>query len=119
MGFAIVIASALTGLAIIRMYFSLFCGRAEARSHSALQLGLTRREAWTFGALVVALVAFGVVPRPLVDSRFAASDQILRARAARLQARDGSAGRLDATIKETSSQGFPPPRSRSVRQRQP
>ena len=82
MGFAIVATSALTGLAIIRMYFSLFCGRADARVHSALQLGLTRREAWTFGALVIALIGFGMAPRPLVDSRFAASDQILKQRAA-------------------------------------
>ena len=29
MGFAVVIASALTGLAVLRMYFSLFCGRSE------------------------------------------------------------------------------------------
>ncbi len=30
MGFAVVIASALTGLAVLRMYFSLFCGRSDA-----------------------------------------------------------------------------------------
>src|SRR5207247_10759461 len=40
MGFAVVIASALTGLAVIRMYFSLFCGRTDALLHSTLQLGL-------------------------------------------------------------------------------
>ena len=40
---------------------------------SGLQLGLTPREAWTFVALVVTLVAFGIVPRPLVDSRDSAS----------------------------------------------
>ena len=71
MGFAVVIASALTGLAVLRMYFSLFCGRSEALADSGLQLGLTRREAWTFVALVIALVGLGVAPRPLVDSRFA------------------------------------------------
>ena len=80
MGFAIVITSALTGLAVIRMYFSLFCGRPDVRTHSTLQLGLTRREAWTFGALVIVLIAFGLAPRPLVDSRFAASDAILKLR---------------------------------------
>ena len=79
MGFAVVIASALTGLAVLRMYFSLFCGRADT-AHSSLRFGLTRREAWTFLALVIALVGFGVLPRPLVDSRFAASDDILRLR---------------------------------------
>ena len=84
MGFAVVIASALTGLAVLRMYFSLFCGRSDALAHSGLRFGLTRREAWTFVALVIALVGFGVAPRPLVDSRFAASDDILRLRQVRM-----------------------------------
>jgi NADH-quinone oxidoreductase subunit M len=80
MGFAVVIASALTGLAVLRMYFSLFCGRSDPLAHSGLRLRLTRREAWTFVALVVVLVGFGVVPRPLVDSRLAAGEEILRLR---------------------------------------
>jgi NADH-quinone oxidoreductase subunit M len=82
MGFAVVVASALTGLAVLRMYFSLFCGRPDVLPDSGVRLGLTRREAWTFVALVMTLVAFGVAPRPLVDSRFAASDNILKARQA-------------------------------------
>jgi NADH-quinone oxidoreductase subunit M len=81
-GFAVVIASALTGLAVLRMYFSLFCGRSDVISHSEIRLTLTKREAWTFVALVIVLVAFGIVPRPLVDSRFAASGEILRLRQA-------------------------------------
>ena len=80
MGFAVVLASALTGLAVLRMYFSLFCGRSDPLVHSGVRFGLTRREAWTFGTLVLALLGFGIVPRPLVDSRFAASDSILRLR---------------------------------------
>jgi NADH-quinone oxidoreductase subunit M len=84
MGFAVVIASALTGLAVLRMYFSLFCGRPDAPAHSWLRLGLTRREAWTFVALVIVLIGLGVAPRPLVDSRFAASEEILRQRQARM-----------------------------------
>jgi NADH:ubiquinone oxidoreductase subunit 4 (subunit M) len=62
------------------MYFSLFCGRWEVRAHPSLRLGLTRREAWTFVALVLTLIGLGVWPRALVDSRLAASDQILRHR---------------------------------------
>ncbi|HEX2339586.1 MAG TPA: proton-conducting transporter membrane subunit [Vicinamibacterales bacterium] len=84
MGFAVVIASALTGLAVLRMYFSLFCGRSEVRAHPSLRLGLTPREAWTFVALVTALIGLGLAPRPLVDSRFDASDEILRLRQAHL-----------------------------------
>jgi NADH-quinone oxidoreductase subunit M len=84
MGFAVVVASALTGLAVLRMYFSLFCGRSEMQVHPSLRLGLRPREAWTFVALVIALVGFGLVPRPLVDSRFDASGDILRLRQGRL-----------------------------------
>jgi NADH:ubiquinone oxidoreductase subunit 4 (subunit M) len=67
------------------MYFSLFCGRSDALAHSGLSFGLTRREAWTFVALVIALVGFGIVPRPLVDSQFAASHDILRLREVRMR----------------------------------
>ena len=80
MGFAVVVASALTGLAVLRMYFSLFCGRSDVRAHASLRLGLRPREAWTFMALVITLIGLGLAPRPLVDSRFAASDEILRQR---------------------------------------
>ena len=93
MGFAVVLASALTGLAVLRMYFSLFCGRAEPSAHTRLPLGLTRREAWTFVALVVILVGLGLAPRPLVDSRLAASDEILRQRRVRLL--DGQRGAVE------------------------
>jgi NADH:ubiquinone oxidoreductase subunit 4 (subunit M) len=74
------VASALTGLAVLRMYFSLFCGRSEPRAHPGLRLGLTRREAWTFVALVLVLIGLGIWPRALVDSRLTASEQILRQR---------------------------------------
>jgi NADH-quinone oxidoreductase subunit M len=85
MGFAIVIASALTGIAVLRMYFSLFCGRPHVLSHPGVRFGLTKREAWTFVALVTALVVFGVVPRPLVDSRLAASHEILHLRQVQME----------------------------------
>jgi NADH-quinone oxidoreductase subunit M len=91
MGFAIVIASALTGLAVLRMYFALFCGRQVAHHHD-VRLGLTPREAWTFMAVVAVLIGFGLAPQPLVDSQFAASGDILSARKA-LTARLGSASR--------------------------
>jgi NADH-quinone oxidoreductase subunit M len=87
MGFAIVVASALTGLAVMRMYFSLFCGRPSPPAAPGLRFGLTRREAWTFVALVIALVGFGLAPRPLVDSRLAASREILQLRSAALPGR--------------------------------
>ena len=84
MGFAVVIASALTGLAVLRMYFSLFCGRADVLAPPSVRLGLRPREAWTFVALVIALIGLGLAPRPLVDSRFDASNDILRLRQERM-----------------------------------
>jgi NADH-quinone oxidoreductase subunit M len=86
LGFAVVIASALTGLAILRMYFALFCGRRDTPADATLHLGLTRREAWTFACVVIALTGLGVFPRPIVDSRFAASEEILRMRRALIAA---------------------------------
>jgi NADH-quinone oxidoreductase subunit M len=80
MGFAVVIASALTGLAVVRMYFSLFCGRSDIVAHPSVRLGLRPREAWTFVALVIALVGLGIAPRALVGSRFGAAEEILRRR---------------------------------------
>ena len=81
MGFAVVIASALTGLAVLRMYFSLFCGRPDALAHPSLRLGLTadarRGHSWRSCSRSLAWVSRRA---PLVDSRFAASDGILRQR---------------------------------------
>jgi hypothetical protein len=42
------------------MYFSPFCGRTVALAHADLRLGLRPREAWTFVALVIALVGLGL-----------------------------------------------------------
>jgi NADH-quinone oxidoreductase subunit M len=80
LGFAVVIASALTGLAVLRMYFALFCGQPDLLADTGINLGLTRREAWTFALVVIVLVGFGLAPRPIVDSRFTASEEILRQR---------------------------------------
>jgi NADH:ubiquinone oxidoreductase subunit 4 (subunit M) len=62
------------------MYFSLFTGRPDAQAQPGHWLRLKRREAWTFVVLVIALIGFGLAPRPLVDSRFHASQDILRRR---------------------------------------
>lgn len=80
LGFAVVFAAALTGLAVARMYFSLFCGRPEGAGDGSVALGLAPREAWTFIALVAVLIGLGLFPRPLVDAQFQASDQFLQQR---------------------------------------
>jgi len=80
LGFAVVLASALTGLAVLRMYFALFCGRAETATEPSAHLELRRSEVATFAALVVLLIGLGLLPRLLVDSRAAASVEILQQR---------------------------------------
>jgi NADH-quinone oxidoreductase subunit M len=108
LGFAVVIASALTGLAVLRMYFSLFCGRHDALADAGIHLGLKRREAWTFASLVIALVGLGIAPRPIVDSRFTASREILRLRQERAVAAD------TRTSHDTTASGLPDPAARAT-----
>lgn len=76
LGFFVVAAAALTGLAVLRMYFSLFCGVRGAPVRQKLR----RREALAFGAVTAVLVVSGLLPRPVVDSRLQASHAILRGR---------------------------------------
>jgi NADH-quinone oxidoreductase subunit M len=77
LGFLVVAASALTGIAVLRMYFALFTGRSlEA------PIALKRSEALGFVAVAALLVLTGLVPAPLVASRQLASGRILVARQA-------------------------------------
>jgi NADH-quinone oxidoreductase subunit M len=76
MGFFVVAAAALTGLAVLRMYFSLFCGVRA----TPLRQTLLRREVLAFGAVTVLLVVGGLLPRPVIASRLQASHAILEDR---------------------------------------
>lgn len=83
LGYLLVVAGALTGLAILRMYFSLFCGAPD----TSVRLKLRPREAVGFAAVVGSLVICGLVPGWLVASRLTAGRDLLEARAANLEAR--------------------------------
>ncbi len=72
-GFLTIGASALTGLAILRMYFSLFCGRPSDIPGLRLRL----REAIVFGAVATLLVVGGVAPSGIIASRECASVDLL------------------------------------------
>lgn len=98
LGFAVVVASALTGLAVVRMYFSLFCGRPDAPADPSVHLELRRSETWSFAAVVVLLVGLGLLPSLIVDSRFAASEEILRARPAGALSRDAPPPGMEPNI---------------------
>jgi NADH-quinone oxidoreductase subunit M len=91
MGFAVVVAAALTGLAVLRMYFSLFCGRPERADGPDHHMRLKRREAWTFASIVVLLVGCGIMPRVVIEPMFAASGEILKRRLERVT--DAGVGR--------------------------
>jgi NADH-quinone oxidoreductase subunit M len=72
LGFAVVVAGALTGLAVLRMYFALFCGRKDEGVH----LSLLTREALAFGLAAGLLIVTGLIPGPLVASRVRASEAL-------------------------------------------
>lgn len=69
LGFLVVVSSALTGIAVLRMYFALFTG-----SSRELPLALRASESVGFVSIVALLVLTGIVPGPLVSSRQEASD---------------------------------------------
>jgi NADH-quinone oxidoreductase subunit M len=76
LGFLTIGASALTGLAVLRMYFSLFGGRPGG----VASLSLRTREGLVFGSVAVLLIVAGVAPRGIVASRERASAAILQQR---------------------------------------
>lgn len=62
LGLLTVLAVAMNGLAAMRMYFSLFCGKRDSGAHLALR----RSEALGFAAAALMLLGFGLAPRGLV-----------------------------------------------------
>jgi NADH-quinone oxidoreductase subunit M len=75
-GFLVVLAAAFGGIALMRAYLSLFCGRRDPQVH----LRLTRRELIIFACVAGLLIATGLAPRPIVASRAAAASRILAER---------------------------------------
>ena len=72
----VVLTSALTGLAVMRMYLSLFCG---ARTMGP-RLTLRRREGLAIGALAAILIIAGLFPDSIVASRQRAAAAVTVAR---------------------------------------
>jgi len=75
-GFLVVVVTAFGAIALIRIYFALFCGRVDRGAH----LGLRRREIVLFASFSGLLLATGLVPRPIVSSRAMAAVSILARR---------------------------------------
>jgi NADH-quinone oxidoreductase subunit M len=78
-GFGVVAAVALGGIAVLRMYFALFCGPPATTS---LEQGLRRREVVGFTLLLAPLLAGGLLPAAFVGSRTEAATVLLARRAA-------------------------------------
>jgi NADH-quinone oxidoreductase subunit M len=74
-GFVAVAATALNGVTVLRMYFSLFCGRRDG----GIALVLRGREVAAFAALAAVLVTAGLLPKNLLESRIAAAEAIVGA----------------------------------------
>lgn len=77
-GIAVVIATALNGIAVIHTYFIIFTG-TQHRSMISLQIGWRERTA-VLGLAALILLG-GIIPQPGVHSRHLASQEILRERA--------------------------------------
>ena len=75
-GFLVIVATTLTAIAMIRMYFSLFCGADPGR----LPMRLLRRETAFLVALTALVIIAGLAPAQLIASRSAAAATLLEAR---------------------------------------
>jgi NADH-quinone oxidoreductase subunit M len=81
-GFGVVVAAALNGIAVVRAYFSLFTG---ARHVSTVSLGIGLRERIAVLTLAGLILGGGLFPQPGVFTRQRAAEIILEDRARRLE----------------------------------
>ena len=81
-GFGVVVAAALNGIAVVRAYFSLFTG---ARHVSTVSLEIGLRERIAVLTLAGLILGGGIFPQPGVFTRQRAAEIILEDRARRLE----------------------------------
>jgi NADH-quinone oxidoreductase subunit M len=77
-GFLVVVATAIAGIALLRAYLALFCGRTDRGAH----LRLRTVELVIFVTFSGLLLAGGLAPRLVVSSRARAAQEILAERSA-------------------------------------
>lgn len=78
-GVAVVVAAALSGIAVVHAYFKLFTGTQYA---SSVSLMIRVRERYSVLLLAALILIGGLAPQPWVASRFAAAEELLKQRAA-------------------------------------
>lgn len=76
-GFAVVIAATLNGIAIVRAYFHIFTG---TRHTASVSLGCRAAERVTILIVVLLIVGGGLLPQPGVQSRYHAARALLEHR---------------------------------------
>jgi NADH-quinone oxidoreductase subunit M len=76
-GIAVVIAAALNGIAVLQAYFKLFTG---ARHVSSVPLQMSLREWFAVVSFTVLILGGGLIPQPIVASRYRAATTILAER---------------------------------------
>jgi NADH-quinone oxidoreductase subunit M len=81
-GFFVVAAGALNGIAVVRVYFLLFTGKRHA---STVALGIGIRERIAVLTLSALILGGGLYPQPGVSTRYEAAEAILRDRKHRLE----------------------------------
>jgi NADH-quinone oxidoreductase subunit M len=79
-GLVVVLAMALNGIAVVRVYFRLFTG---ARHASTVSLKVGPRERVAVLTLAALILGGGLFPKPGIESRYQAADMILQERAKR------------------------------------
>jgi NADH-quinone oxidoreductase subunit M len=77
LGVVTILAAALNGIAILRVYLLLFTGR---RYTSTVSLAITNRERFAVLTLAALILLGGLFPQPNVGSRYKAAESILHAR---------------------------------------
>jgi NADH-quinone oxidoreductase subunit M len=77
-GLVIVLAAALNGIAVLRVYFAIFTG---GRHVSAVSLRITPRERFAVLALMALILGGGLVPQSWLKSRHRAAEALLEVRA--------------------------------------
>ena len=82
-GLAVVLASAVNGVAVLRAYFLLFTG---ARHTSPVSLAITPRERFAVLTLAVIILGGGLYPQPGVKTRYDSAEQLLKERGERVGA---------------------------------
>ncbi|MBI2070727.1 MAG: hypothetical protein HYT79_09005 [Elusimicrobia bacterium] len=78
LGLSVVAAGALTGLVVMRMYFSLFCGRRR----TGARLRMLRTEGLGFSIAALLLLGFGMAPAKLVRLLDRAGAAVMQSREA-------------------------------------